>query len=323
MKKTTLLLAAAIALAACGPQDPAEKFRDALPKTEAVTVGTPQTDTGTALSVQANALGETAMLQSEYAVMSYHLAVTMNTGVAWILGTVHYITTFEPTSCGDASCTWGPWIDDDGNNRWKLHVEKVGDGYQWTLSAQNGLTPDAAFVSFITGTAYPADKDHGSGSFTVDFDAQDALYHGPIYVKRDFGLLAVTYDNTQNVHVTAQFIHARNQDPDPAKNGHLTNAAYAFDASSSGGVLQVAFQDEVTAEVARIRSRWSPGGAGRADVEYDPDGAGPIAAYQETECWAGRSQDFAEVYDSNPAYGAETACSPFSSRVDPDLPLPQ
>jgi hypothetical protein len=323
MKKISLLLAAALALAACGPQDPADKFRNALPKTQAVTVGTPQSDSGTgALSVQTSALGESAMLQSEYAVMSYYLAVTMNTGVAWILGTVHFITTFKPTSCDDSSCTWGPWIDDDGNNRWKLFVAKVGDTYEWTLSAQNGLDANGPFVDFIKGVARPVDGDHGSGNFTVYFDAQDALYHGPLYVKRDFGELRVTYDNTQGAYVRADFVDAVNQDPDPAKKGHVMNAAYEFDAASSGGQLQVAFQDENTQEVARIRSRWSPGGAGRADIEYDPDGIAGVAAYTETECWAGRSQDFAEVYDSYPAYGVESSCSPFSTRLDPNLPLP-
>ncbi len=324
MKKTTLLFTAAIALAACGQQDPAEKFRDALPKTQAVQVGTPQTDTAAgALSVQANALGETNLAQSEYAVMSYYLATTMNAGVGWILGTVQFITTFRPTDCGDSSCTWGPWVDDDGNNRWKLRVEKVGDAYEWALSAQNGLDANGPFVEFIAGTAYPVDRDHGSGSFTIDFDAQDALYHGPLYEKKDFGQIAVTYDNTKDVHVSASFIDAHNDDPDPAKNGHLMNAAYDFQAASSGGELQIAFQDEVTTEVARILTRWSPGGAGRADVEYFPTGIGG-AVYEETECWAGRSQDFVEVYDSTPAhaFGSESECSPFSSRVNPDLQLP-
>ena len=314
--KKTLLLTAAIALAACGSQDPADQFRDALPKTQAVQVGTPQDSSSTAL-------GETAMLQSEYAMMSYHLAVTMNSGVGWILGTVHFITTFKPTSCGDSACTWGPWVDDDGMNRWKLYVEKVGGAYGWALSAQNGMEPGAPFVEFIKGTAYPADRDHGSGNFTIDFDAQDALAHGPLYVKRDFGQIAIAYDNTKNVSVDATFTGARNQDPDPAKNGHLMNAAYAFDSASSGGELQVAFADQVTSEVARIRTRWSAGGAGRADIEYDPDGPlGSTVPYQETECWSGQSQQFAEVYDSNPAYGVESECSPFSSRVGPDLALP-
>lgn len=323
MKKLSLLLAAAMALAACGSQDPAEKFRDALPKAQAVQVGTPQDSSSTALSVQGNALGESLALQSEYAVMSYYLAVTMNGGVAWILGTVQFITLLKPTECGDSSCTWGPWVDDDGNNRWKLYVEKVGDAYQWKLSAQNGLDANGPFVDFITGTAHPADKDHGSGSFVVNFDAQDALYHGPLYVKKDFGQLDVTYDNTKEVHVSAAFIDGRNQDPDPAKNGHIMNAAYDFQAASSGGELQIAFQDEVTTEVAQIRTRWSTGGAGRADVAYYPAGIGG-AVYTETECWAGKSKSFVEVYDSTVghAFGTESDCSPFTSRSDPNLPLP-
>jgi hypothetical protein len=74
MKKITASLAALL-VAACGTQtsDPVEKFRDALPKAEAVTVRTPQDEGSTAgaLSAARQPLGETNSLQSEYAVLSY------------------------------------------------------------------------------------------------------------------------------------------------------------------------------------------------------------------------------------------------------------
>jgi hypothetical protein len=326
MKKTTALLAAALVLAACGEVDPAEQFRDALPKSQAVQVGTPQAEGGTAgaLSVRRDALGDTPMLQSEYAVMSYYLALTMNTGVAWTLTLLQLVTAFPPSACDDAACTWGPWVDDDGLNRWMLVVTKVGDAYEYALSAQPGSNATAPFVDILFGTAYPVDRIHGSGTFTVDFDAQDALDHGPLWVKKDFGQLGVDYDNRTNVSVGAVFTNARNDDP---QDPHLLNAAYAFDDAPSGGVLQIAFENLDSTEVVSLRTRWSAGGAGRADAHYDgPDGAGGRLNYFASECWAGHASDFAEVYDSKhldiPALADESQCSPFSSPQYADVVLP-
>jgi hypothetical protein len=323
MKKTTLL-AAALLLAACGetPSDPAQQFRDALPKAEAARVATYQSEApATAAAPGTVAKGDTAMLQSEYAVMSYYLALTMNAGVAWSLGLVQLIVAYPATACvEDVSCTWGPWVDDQGLNRWQLHVEKAGDGYAYALSAQPGSNPTAAFVDVLFGTAYPVDRTHGSGTFTIDFDAQDALDHGDLWVKDDFGQIVVDYDNTSNVSVDALFVGARSDD-----TGHPIDAIYAFDDAASGGELQVAFADLQTAENVALRTRWSAGGAGRADAHYNgPDGAGGRVDYFASECWAGHAQDFEEVYDSKyPNVGPESACSPYASALYADVVLPQ
>jgi hypothetical protein len=317
MKKTTLL-AAALLLAACAETtDPAETFRDALPKTEAVKVDTYQSEAGTtAVAPGTVAKGDTAMLQSEYAVMSYYLALTMNGGVAWSLGLIQLIVAHPATVCeADVSCTWGPWVDDDGLNRWQLYVEKVGDSYDYALSAQPGSDPTAAFVDVIAGTAYPVDRTHGSGTFTIDFDAQDALDHGDLWVKRDFGQIVVDYDNTSNVSVDALFVGAQSEE-----NGHPVNAIYAFDDAASGGELQIAFADLQTAELISLRTRWSAGGAGRADAHYTGPGG---ADYTATECWAGHAQDFEEVYDSKYGIGVESACSPFNDFLPADVVLPE
>jgi len=327
MTKLTATLAAVLALAACAPAetDPVQKFRDVLPKAQTVQVGTPQ-DEGTAgaLSVRRDALGDTAMLQSEYAVMSFYLAAAVNGGAGFTLGLLQFIVLHPATSYDDTSATWGPWVDEGGNNWMKLVVTKQGEDYAYVLSAQNGTTL-GDFIPLLSGVATPgADRDHGSGTFTIDFDAQDQLAHGPLYVKDDFGQLTMTYDNTQNVSVTAVFTGARNDEPG---NEHLMNAVYAFEDAASGGQLQVAFENLDTTEVISLRTRWSAGGAGRCDAHYNgPDGAGGTLDYYASECWAGHAQDFAEVYDSKhleiPALADESACSPFSTVQYSNVTLP-
>jgi len=327
MKKLSSLIAAALLLAACGSkEDPAQQYRDAMPKAQAVQVGTPDSDatTANALGLETNALGDSRATQSEYAIMSYYLARTMNGGVGFTLRFLQYVTAFPATSCDDASCTWGPWLDDNGLNRWKLTVEKVADGgFAYVLAGQRGSDTAAPWESIIAGTAYPVDRDHGSGSFTIDFEAEARLDHGGQWQQHDFGHIDVTYDNTHDVSIAANFIDAVNSDPlDP----HPLNAAYSFQRAASGGTLQIAFENLTTTEVVSLDTRWSPGGAGRSDAHYNgPDGVGGRVDYYASECWAGAAQDYAEVYDSKdiPQLRDPSACSPFSSPEYATVTLPE
>ena len=318
MKRLTSLIAAAALLAACGSnEDPAQKYRDALPKAGAVQIGTPEGEgTANALTVSRSALGETTLLQSEYAIMSYYLALTVNVGVGSTLRFLQLVTMFPPTTCDETSCTWGPWLDHQGLNHWKLDVTKAGDGYEYALSGQPD--PGAPFVPVVTGTAYPVDRDHGSGTFTVDFEAEASLDHGDEWQQHDFGQIVVTYDNTKDVSVGATFLGAVNADP---QDRHPLNAVYAFEHGPSGGELQVAFQNLTSLDVWSLRTRWSPGGAGRADARYDAGGDGGVDL-EASECWAGESQGYEEVYDSKIPFGEESACSPFAEELYADVELP-
>ena len=141
--------------------------------------------------------------------MSYYLAVTLNSGVGWTLRFVQFVTTFPPTSCDDSSCTWGPWVDDDGLNRWKLYVQKVDGAYEYVLSAQPGSTPPRPSASLISRHGAPVRPRSRLGDFTIDFDAQDALDHGGHWVKKDFGRLDVTYDNTRDASIDRDVRRAR------------------------------------------------------------------------------------------------------------------
>ena len=322
MNKLTAIFAA-LALAACGKtDDPAQQFRDALPKAQAAKIGTYQ-DAGAATGVATQALGDTNIAQSEYAVMSFYLALSVNGGAKMILDLLQFIVSHPSTSCvQDTSCTWGPWAGDQGHNFYQLVVTKQGDAYAYALSGRNADVAGSTFVELLVGTATPVDRDHGSGRFTLDFDAVDAaLSHGAGYVKTDYGQLSVTYDNTvQSPTVSAIFLGARNQDPnDP----HFMNAAYEFVAATSGGTLQVAVENLDTGDTLRLETRWSASGQGRADVLFTAGAGGSITA---SECWAGRSQDFDGVYDTKhldiPQLQDANGCAPFTTFQAADISLP-
>jgi hypothetical protein len=318
MTKLASLLAAAALLAACGNEIDPNDVRDALPKAEAIRIGTPSPAAaeGTLTAAQSGPDQQAApTYASEYAVKSYWMAVTVNVGVWWTLKTIEVITAFPPASCDDERCTWGPWHDQ--NNFWQLEVRRSGDGYAYDLSARPGSLPASPFEPIVSGIAYPGqDRRHGRGSFTVDFDAEAALDHGILWVQDSFGTLDVTYDNRTALAVDCTFLGARGED-----DGRLMNAVYAFDATDAGGELQVAFRTlEGTAQQLSLRTRWNEVGAGRGDARfYSTDGSATLI-YEASECWGG-APAFALSYDTDPSVGAESACAyPAVSYADLAVP---
>jgi hypothetical protein len=318
MKKTCALLATAALLAACGEEkiDP-QDVRSALPAPEQIQIGTPSADATAAAGTSRAALGQEPTYGSGYAVTSYWTAVTVNVGVWWSLTLVRVITAFPPTSCDEASCTWGPWEDDQGLNVWRLVVTRAGDdGYAYTLAGRPGSRPEAGFVTLMSGVAHPGPaRDRGHGSFDIDFDAEATLDHGSLWEQEDFGELSVVYDARNTLSIDALLLGGKSDDPaDPV----FMNAAYAFDAAGSGGELQIAFETlEVTSRALSLRTRWNAIGAGRGDARFASGGL----TYQASECWDGEPQGYALTYDTDPVYGAESACA-FETASYADVALP-
>jgi hypothetical protein len=242
------------------------------------------------------------------------MAVTVNVGVWWTLKLVETITLF-PATCSDGACTWGPWHDE--NNYWKLVVSRSGDGYEYVLSGQKGSTPQGPFVPVVSGLAYPGrDRRHGHGSFTVDFEAEAGLDHGALWQQDSFGTLDVVYDNRDALSIDATFLGARGED-----DARLLNAVYAFDATETGGELQVAFRTlEGTPANLSLRTRWNETGAGRGDARYySTDGTWTVE-YEASECWSG-APAFALSYDTDPAFGDEASCA-YAPALYSDLTVP-
>jgi hypothetical protein len=325
MKKIATLLAATLCFAACQPQEePVEKYRDALPKSQAVQIGVPEAETAPgALTVERSALGQTPDYKSEYAVMSYWTAATVNVGVWWTLELLQLITSFPPSSCDEGSCTWGPWLGDQGLNFYTLVVHEVNRAYEYTLFARSAAAtqPPPPWVELIAGVAHPgADRDHGSGTFDIFFDAHDALQHAQPDWKRDHGTLTVQYDNTAGLFIQAELRNGRNDDPD--RLDHVMNAAYRFDQTGTDGDLQIAFQDVTVGDSVTLHTRWKRhDGAGRGDAHYV--GAGGSQVFDASECWVGGRGvvPWAEVYDTKIGFGAEANCA-FIPADYADLPFP-
>jgi hypothetical protein len=296
MTKTLSLLAAAALLAACGQQDlSAAQIREALPKADAVKVGTPEAQAA-AGALTATSAATAPQYGSEFARMSYWTAVTLNSGVWMTLTLVEAITLFPPTSATADSATWGPGLDQDGLVLWKLHVTKAGEGYDYVLSGRPAA--GGAEATIISGRAYRgADRWHGNGTFTIDFDADATLPHRAGWSQDSFGRVDFAYDNRTSRLVEATAHGAKNMDPsDP----HFMNAAYAFDAGVSGGDLELGILRLDTLATLKLHTRWNDAGAGRGDLQY-VDGANTLS---QSQCWSG-TPDYALVFDDH-SIGADT-----------------
>lgn len=317
------LLAAVVATACAQKSDPAQQYRDALPQAAAIQIGTPSAEpTPGALTARSDALGQSPSYGSEYAQTSYWTAVTVNGGVWWTLTLVKVITAYPPSACDDTSCTWGPWPADDGLNEWKLHAAKVAEHFEYALSAR-AVAGAAAWTDVLAGTAFPgADRNHGNGSFTIDFDAQDALAHAAGWVKQDYGVLDVTYDNRAQIAIDATLTGGKDQDP---ANPHLMDATYSFVRDPGhGGDLGLGVVNLDTSERLSLHTRWDGTGAGRSDVHYQ--GANGTPDFTSTECWAGAGgippwvPAFGETYDDKVPFGTEATDCVFNPAAF--LPLP-
>jgi hypothetical protein len=323
MRKLWSLIAAAGFAAACGKQeDPAQVYRDALPTSASVRLGVPAASGGAgALTAEAPATTASGdpLYQSEYAVMSYWTAVSVNLGVWRILALLDAITHAPPTRCDLSSCTWGPWLADDRLNFWKLHVAKDGSDYGYTLTAQTAADAGAPWAGLLVGRVTPSGRHHGKGSFVLDFDAQDALQHEDGWVKKDHGQLQVQHDDTAGLVVQATFLNALDQDP---QRPHRMNAVYRFAETRADGDLQIEFEDLSTHEIIGLRTRWQRDtGAGRADARYDGfDASHQPVTSEATQCWAGAAYLWAETYDTttNPVSGSASSCV-YDTRPDPLL----
>lgn len=323
MKKLTSILAAALTIAGCQPaDDAAAEYREAMPQATSVQIQTAAADGSSSTTglTAANALIANPGYQSDYAIISYWTAVTINGGTWWTLTLLDLVMSYEPTDCGSNSCTWGPWLADDQLNNWKLVATKNDGAFSWAFSGQNAIVP-GEWATLISGTAHPgADKNHNRGTFLIDFDAQDALAHGPGWQKDDFGTLEISYDSTDGLYVDAVALGNQNDDP---TNPHEMNAVYSFAKDGPGGQLQIAVENLDTTERLWLRTRWDASGSGRGDLEFDPNGGERTDSAFASECWDGPAADWALDYDTYPVVGDPSLCP--SGMQDPaysDLALP-
>jgi hypothetical protein len=304
MKKVTSILAAALALAACAPQDPAEQYRKALPTAETLTINSAEpASSGTALTRGFTSTASPAMTadgKADLAVVSYVFATSVNLGVAQMLWLIHSITWWQPTSCDDNSCTWGPGSSASDLNVFKLVVTRSGEDFDYTLSAAKKSTGGTDFLPIVVGSARRSPQDHrGDGEFSVKFENSALLDRPEGEARTDWGTLDVHYDTWSQLKNEVVFWNIRDNDnpgTDPANPNRL-NVYFNFDASRPNGELLVAWETLYgNQKELALFTQWKDAG-GRADLHYYENDGVNTFTHDESECWDG-APGYLQTYDN-------------------------
>jgi hypothetical protein len=309
--KKLLLVPLALALACGGSSSQAtlkDQSRDALPNKGSVAMNTPGGTTTSLQAAPSSALTADASISNDFFYgLTVSVAVTFNVPVAAFLDLVSAVTANEPTSCDDTSCTWGPGSAALDPNTYELVVKKDSDGksFDWTLSGQAKSKPGSAFVAIATGFATPSGvAHHGSGNFTVDFDAASTL-DGP---HDSTGKMVISsYSNIGPAQLAVTYTGAT----DSAASNQLDNIKYSYaEDATGGGDLQFAIHNTATGDNFSVQSRWKNDGSGRADAKA----ANGVLAVQDSDCWG--PAPFTQVYftssiaQGSPPFGGPTTGSP-------------
>lgn len=286
-----LSLSLVTALAACGGATGGgtgnlkNDSRSAMPTKGAVAVGSPK-PSGTVINrgsgIEQNSISrdDAAGTQSPWLLVTASLSQNINGGAGGILDLLTSIISQEPASCTDTSCTWGPGSGALDFNVYQLVVSKNGGQFDYVFSAQAKSKPGSAFIPFLTGSSTPsAQPHHGTGNFTVDFDAAAQLDHPG----SDVGKLALTYSNVGALRVDAVFTGTKDSQAPTERNNVVY--AYANDATG-GGDLKVGVHNTTTNNRFSLHSRWKNDGEGRADVNGSGANSGIPYSVTVSECWA-------------------------------------
>lgn len=237
---------------------------------------------------------------------------TLNGATGWVLLVVHTIVQFPATDREDGAYVWGPWSDALDPAEYKLVVSETADGsYDWALAGRSKTEVGAEFVDVIWGNATPSEPEgQGFGTFTIDFDAGREV--NPVDIREDErGTVEVAYDlRDKHLDMAVDTIETRDGIDVPVAY------AYRYDeaADRSGNmVFQIhadSEDDGPLAEDVTLRSRWTAGGAGRADIELANGDLGDTVA-TASQCW---NATFRTVYsefsfDATLSEGDEADCA--------------
>jgi hypothetical protein len=285
----------------------ADRFREAIPEAEAVSLAVPGPKGGatgtTTQGLHFSNLGGDGT--ARYYRFTRDLTRSVDVGTAFILGAVWAIVHTDPTTIEPKRAVWGPGQANALEPAvWRFTVTEVGDAtYDYVLEGQ----PKAggAWSTVLRGHGFGKSKpEHKSGWFEIDNEAMRTL--DPAEGK-DRGTAKVTFDLTKLPATIAVELR-------PIDGAGFTDVTVTHAEGGAGAVDITALADiddskATKLEDVRVESRWTPAGSGRADIELSK-GDLPFVV-TATECW---SETFARVYyedtvDFEPSSGDASACA--------------
>jgi hypothetical protein len=293
----TTLLAAAATLAACGNYSNEDlEFMNAAPDSQQLTTDLPPRPLSTPIAMEA-----------ELAADTHAVSNTFNTMIDGVLGLVDLIRTFQPTSRGDNSRTWGPVPSSDQPGwDWRFTVTRVDpQTFSYVLDFQDQSDPSGTWILFLSGMFQAsAGARRGDGSLHAEtpvlrragfpFKATDTLD------TMDVEYSTLKFPFTVDMQLTA-FPNA------PGDLMTVNAATYSYGVQSNGqGAMSFSFTNSMN-QTLNVVSRWLATGTGIATATVM---TGTGAGLTQTECW---DDAFRATYNDKPwktseDLGAMSAC---------------
>ena len=173
---------------------------------------------------------------------------------------VKTIVSFPPTSVHGDTAVWGPHSEPLDKNAWRLTVTRVEPHvFSWALDGKPKAADDTAFVTILSGThtravrqTRPSNREYGSGTFVVDWDAAQTLPDHDNAV----GVATFTYSRTSPAAVTTIDVDFKGIKDNPPST-ELYNALYRYTATpGAGGELKYAAKRDYSPIRTRRARPW-------------------------------------------------------------------
>ncbi|MEZ4226329.1 MAG: hypothetical protein R3B13_35620 [Polyangiaceae bacterium] len=312
-----------------GPEsDDASRFREAIPRAEAVEVAGPDSATqasGTQSfdhmsSAQANEPWADGPWAYWYG-FTRHVRTGVNKVTASVLGSVWIVVHTKPTRVDNDTATWGPFSDSLSPAEYRFVVTEVGDRhYEYKLEGRaKSEGASAAFVSVLQGEGWgKGHPSHGFGYFEINLDNARALDPFEIDAE-DTGVVRIDHD-LPNTITTDLFKGKRTviATVTPSQSQQRWTAESVTEESGEGTLDVTAHVDvddskATLLEDVTVGSRWNTSGAGRADITVTAgDVPAEIGTVKATECWNSSFQSVYQGYSHNVTWavseGDASAC---------------
>lgn len=305
-----------------------DRFREAIPEADAVTLPGPESNAEASSSSSSANPGQRAQTTNDGGATTswakyYGVTRELRDGVrnvtGAVLGAVWIIVHTEPSSVGHDEAIWGPWTDSLEPASWRFRIREVAEReYDYYLEGRpKSATDDAEFRPVLSGKGWgKLHPKHGDGFFEIDLDVAREL--DPFKHQNDSGTVKITHDLpptiTSNLFALPKLVSAEVR---PTTSSAWYSISSQANENRTGTLEFSALADvddsaATALEDVLINSRWRADGAGRSDITLAggdvPELLGTISA---VECW---SSDFARVYyldsvEYEAAFGDAAACA--------------
>jgi hypothetical protein len=309
---STPVLACSLIGCVVQPEDKGAKFREAVPTADDVKLTPPTGGTSTTnpQSLPGAGLLDGTPSYAKYYKFTRDIFDGVNLGTGYILGSVWLLIQLPPTTTEGEEAIWGPGSEVLSPAEWRFRAVDVKNGeIEYFFEGRAKNTADA-WQWILHGKGFSEKHtEHRKGWFDLNYDTANSLDPARLHGEDEDGILHVDYalkDPPFTVHVSIE----------PNRPGVSFDVTTSSQNSGSGKVDIKAVDDlddakNTLLEDLKMHSRWTPQGAGRADVTISGGDVPSNTIVHVSECWSTSFQRtfYTDNVGLETGYGEQSACA--------------